>query len=93
MSTVFEKQVLSVPARGEVDLRSEPVHTIRWSDVMGFWNVVSFVNTAETYLICHRPNVVVSQHEVVVMSQVGIARYHSETRRKSSRIRDITTHP
>lgn len=70
MGAVLKVQVLSVPTRLEVELSSQAVHAIGPVNVMGLWNIVSFVDASETYSVGYWPDVVVCRCRGVVMPKL-----------------------
>lgn len=67
VGTVLKVQILPIPARLKVQLSSKAIDTIRLINVMGLWNVISFIYAAETYPISYRPNVLVCQRCGIVV--------------------------
>lgn len=49
VTLIFKIEIHTIPAGLEIDLSSHPVDTVGIEHVVLFWNIVSFVNTMETY--------------------------------------------
>jgi hypothetical protein len=75
---VVQIEVDSIPARLEVDLSAEAIDAVCLKHVVLFWNIVSSVNTTETYSVGDWTGVEVGQGGTVVRALPTVPCDHPE---------------
>jgi len=91
MRIICRVQVLSIPARLEVDLGSETIYAVGLIDEMGIWSIVSLVYAAETYPIGNGPDIVERQRTRIIVSKFWVSRNHSEAWWEGLGVRSISS--